>query len=109
MRACADSKESTPQQGGMHVSEQSPSGVGAPEHPTADLSAREQQSADPGAEAPTRAFAGFRTARRGARPAATPAPAGMPPWDSTPVTGIPRVDPTAYGAYYNGRAEAPPP
>jgi MinD-like ATPase involved in chromosome partitioning or flagellar assembly len=100
----------------MHVSEQSPSGVGAPEHPTADLSAREQQSADPGAEAPTRAFAGFRTERRvpaterrEAPPAATPAPTGMPPWDSTPVTGIPRVDPTAYGAYYNGRAEAPSP
>lgn len=31
----------------------------------------------------------------------------MPPWDSTPVTGIPRVDPTAYGAYYTG-PEAPP-
>ena len=27
----------------------------------------------------------------------------MPPWDSTPVTGIPRVDPTGYGAYYTGR------
>jgi MinD-like ATPase involved in chromosome partitioning or flagellar assembly len=31
----------------------------------------------------------------------------MPPWDSTPVTGIPRVDPTAYGAYYAG-PDAPP-
>ena len=31
----------------------------------------------------------------------------MPPWDSTPVTGIPRVDPTAYGAYYTG-PDAPP-
>jgi MinD-like ATPase involved in chromosome partitioning or flagellar assembly len=30
----------------------------------------------------------------------------MPPWDPTPVTGIPRVDPTAYGAYYGGPAEA---
>jgi MinD-like ATPase involved in chromosome partitioning or flagellar assembly len=37
-----------------------------------------------------------------------PPPAGMPPWDSTPVTGIPRMDPTAYGAYYNGPTEAPP-
>jgi MinD-like ATPase involved in chromosome partitioning or flagellar assembly len=74
---------------------------------------------DSGAEAPTRAFAGFRTERRvpaaerrDAAPSTTagPAPArgGMPPWDSTPVTGIPRVDPTAYGAYYNGPAEAPP-
>ena len=33
----------------------------------------------------------------------------MPPWDSTPVTGIPRVDPTAFGAYYNGPADAPTP
>jgi MinD-like ATPase involved in chromosome partitioning or flagellar assembly len=32
----------------------------------------------------------------------------MPPWDPTPVTGIPRVDPTAFGAYYNGPADAPP-
>ncbi len=32
----------------------------------------------------------------------------MPPWDFTPVTGIGRVDPTAFGAYYNGAAEAPP-
>ncbi|WP_019699685.1 MinD/ParA family ATP-binding protein, partial [Mycobacterium avium] len=36
-----------------------------------------------------------------------PRPGGMPPWDSTPVTGIPRVDPTAYGAYYAG-PDAPP-
>ncbi|WAJ45993.1 MinD/ParA family protein [Mycobacterium sp. Aquia_216] len=100
----------------MHVSEQSASGVGAPEHPTAGPAPREQQSADSVAEAPTRAFAGFRTERRvpaterpAAQPAATPAPPGMPPWDSTPVTGIPRVDPTAYGAYYNGRADAPSP
>jgi MinD-like ATPase involved in chromosome partitioning or flagellar assembly len=100
----------------MHVSEQSTSGVGAPEHPTADLAAPEQQSQDQGTEAPTRAFAGFRTERRvpaaerrEAQPAAAPPPVGMPPWDSTPVTGIPRVDPTAYGAYYNGQADAPAP
>lgn len=103
----------------MHVSEQSNSGVGAPEHPTTELSPQESAphpgnaAANPGADAPTRAFAGFRTERRGpaterreALPA--PPPGGMPPWDSTPVTGIPRVDPTAYGAYYNGRAEAAP-
>lgn len=98
------------------MTEQSTSGVGAPEHPTADLAEQEQQSAvetpaDPNAEAPTRAFAGFRerrapaTERREAPPA--PPPPGMPRWDSTPVTGIPRVDPTAYGAYYTGQAEAP--
>lgn len=100
------------------MTEQSTSGVGAPEHPTADLSPQEQQSAveapaEANAEAPTRAFAGFRerraptAERREAPPAPAPPPAGMPPWDSTPVTGIPRVDPTAYGAYYNGQAEAP--
>ncbi|MEE6135389.1 AAA family ATPase [Mycobacterium sp. 050128] len=98
------------------MAEQSSSGVGAPEHPTADLNPQEQQSAgetssDPNAEAPTRAFAGFRTERRVTaterREAPAPPPAGMPPWDSTPVTGIPRVDPTAYGAYYNGPSEAP--
>jgi MinD-like ATPase involved in chromosome partitioning or flagellar assembly len=102
------------------VSEQSTSGVGAPEHPTADLSAQEpsqqhggDQPADSGAEAPTRAFAGFRTERRvpaterrEAQPATTGPPAVMPPWDPTPMTGIPRVDPTAYGAYYNGHADA---
>jgi MinD-like ATPase involved in chromosome partitioning or flagellar assembly len=94
--------------------------VGAPEHPTADLSAQEpsqqhggDQPADSGAEAPTRAFAGFRTERRvpaterrEAQPATTGPPAVMPPWDPTPMTGIPRVDPTAYGAYYNGHADA---
>jgi MinD-like ATPase involved in chromosome partitioning or flagellar assembly len=29
----------------------------------------------------------------------------MPRWDATPATGIARVDPTAFGAYYNGPAE----
>ncbi|MCV7029337.1 MinD/ParA family protein [Mycobacterium sherrisii] len=101
------------------MSEQANSGVGAPEHPTTELSPQEPaphagDAANPGADAPTRAFAGFRTERRGPAaerrevPPAAPPPAGMPPWDSTPVTGIPRVDPTAYGAYYNGRAEAAP-
>lgn len=101
----------------MTVSEQSTGGVGAPEHPTTELSGQEspqQQSGDSAAgEAPTRAFAGFRTERRvpaterrEAQPAAPPPPPGMPPWDATPVTGIPRMDPTAYGAYYNGQADA---
>ncbi len=102
------------------MSDHPTTGVGAPEPQTTELPPAQQSSetADSG-EAPTRAFAGFRTERRvppaerreTAPPtAAGPAPAraGMPPWDSTPVTGIPRVDPTAYGAYYNGPAEAPP-
>jgi MinD-like ATPase involved in chromosome partitioning or flagellar assembly len=74
-----------------------------------------EQTAD-GGDAPTKAFAGFRTERRvpsaERRQAAPtppgPAPAGMPPWDPTPVTGIARVDPTAFGAYYDGPSEAPP-
>src|SRR6516165_10423969 len=79
---------------------------------------RQPQSAEPpaesGDEAPTSAFAGFRTERRPERrppappTAPGPAPARMPPWDPTPLTGIPRVDPTAFGAYYNGADEAPP-
>ena len=92
-------------------------GVGASEPPTTQLPPQQHSTEPPeesGGEAPTRAFAGFRTERRvpgsERRPAAAPgpAPAGMPPWESTPVTGVPRVDPTAYGAYYNGPAEAPP-
>ncbi|MGE2813827.1 AAA family ATPase [Mycobacterium heidelbergense] len=73
-----------------------------------------ESAADTG-EAPTRAFAGFRTERRvpgperqETSPPTAAAPAGMPPWDPTPVTGIPRVDPTAFGAYYNGAPDAPP-
>ena len=106
------------------MSEHPTSGVGATEHPTTQLSpqgASEQNAAEsePGGDAPTRAFAGFRTERRVPGPERGPErpenaptaarPGGMPPWDSTPVTGIPRVDPTAYGAYYNGGADAPPP
>jgi MinD-like ATPase involved in chromosome partitioning or flagellar assembly len=68
----------------------------------------EQHSGEPAAaDAPTRAFAGFRTERR---PAGADRPQGAPPppsWDSTPITGIPRVDPTQFGAYYNGRPDAP--
>ncbi|PRI16905.1 ATPase [Mycobacterium shigaense] len=93
--------------------------MGAPEHPTTEMSApqeRPQQSAEAREDAPTRAFAGFRTERRvpapeqreSAPPTDVRPAAGMPSWDATPVTGIPRVDPTAYGAYYNGPAEAPP-
>ena len=94
-------------------------GGGAPEPPTTQLpppgEPRQSADGDPGAEAPTRAFAGFRTERRPPGPAGRPAapptaprPAGMPPWDSTPATGIARVDPTAFGAYYNGPVEPSP-
>lgn len=106
------------------MTEHPTTGVGAPEQPTTQIppqtpsSADQQQTAQPqaesGGDAPTRAFAGFRTERRvpgperqPAAPPTAPRPGGMPPWDSTPVTGIPRVDPTAYGAYYTG-PDAPP-
>jgi MinD-like ATPase involved in chromosome partitioning or flagellar assembly len=97
-----------------------PTGVGAPEQSTTQVPSQAPPQQYPGeppaesnAEAPTRAFAGFRTERRvherrEPAPPAAPAPGGMPPWASTPVTGIPRMDPTAFGAYYNGPAEAPP-
>jgi len=109
------------------VSDQPTTGVGTPDQPTTQLPPQGppapqppenagEPSAESGGEAPTRAFAGFRTERRVPGPgrhetvsptAPGPGPA-MPPWDSTPVTGIPRVDPTAFGAYYNGPADAPP-
>ncbi|APT12852.1 MinD/ParA family ATP-binding protein [Mycobacterium avium] len=105
------------------MSEHPTAGVGAPEEQTTQIppaaaagddkkDAAEPQP-EPGGDAPTKAFAGFRTERRVPAPEREPAPptaprpAGMPPWDSTPVTGIPRVDPTAYGAYYAG-PDAPP-
>ncbi len=106
---------------GSAVTEHPGTGVGSPEQPTTQIppqtsSASDQHEtaqpqADSGGDAPTRAFAGFRTERRvpgpERQPAAPPKPAGVPLWDSTPVTGIPRVDPTAYGAYYTG-PDAPP-
>jgi MinD-like ATPase involved in chromosome partitioning or flagellar assembly len=101
------------------VSEESSTGVEAPDHPTTQLSPEGAQQhpgeppAESGAEAPTRAFAGFRTERRVPGPdrremaqPTSPLSGAMPPWDATPVTGIPRVDPTAYGAYYAGPADA---
>ena len=103
------------------MSDHPTTGVGVPDQPTTqlppqELSANADESAADAGEAPTRAFAGFRTERRVAgqerregAPPTTPRPAGMPPWDVTPMTGIARVDPTAYGAYYNGPADAPPP
>lgn len=73
------------------------------EHPTAGVGAPQQSDppTEAGAEAPTHAFAGFRTERRTAEAAP---PAELAHWDPAPdtgpLTGIPRVDPTAYGAYY---------
>ncbi|WP_158018917.1 MinD/ParA family protein [Mycobacterium basiliense] len=68
------------------------------------------QPVEPGGDAPTRAFAGFRTERRSPGPAEGPGALGVgpstsaevPPWDTGPVSGLPRLDPTAYGAYYTG-------
>lgn len=102
------------------MSEHPTTGVGAPagyngggdtggdtdqDHPTTQLPPASYQGEPPNeasVEAPTRAFAGFRTERRPAQAAPPPAPAAQ--WDSAPdtgpLTGIPRVDPTAYGAYY---------
>ncbi|OCB34359.1 ATPase [Mycobacterium malmoense] len=101
------------------MSDHPTTGVGAPDQPTTQLppqaesTSPDDQPESDGGDAPTRAFAGFRTERRPAAPreAAPPTtarPAGMPPWDATPVTGIQRVDPTAYGAYYTGPADALP-
>ena len=95
------------------MSDHQTTGVGAPDQPTTQLPSQQYpagSAAESGSEAPTRAFAGFRTERRLPAERREPAPpAGMPPWDPTPVTGIPRVDPTAFGAYYNGSADAPAP
>lgn len=89
--------------------------VGTPDQPTTQFPPRgpvppnAEPAGEPGGDAPTRAFAGFRTERRmpaperrEMAPPPPPRPGGMPPWDPTPMTGIPRVDPTAYGAYYDG-------
>lgn len=91
------------------MSDQSSSGPtqasGVPEHPTAEFAPPAEHSG----EAPTRSFAGFRQERRVPPPQQRPAPpAGMPPWDLDPSTGIARVDPTAFGAYYAGPVDAPP-
>jgi MinD-like ATPase involved in chromosome partitioning or flagellar assembly len=81
------------------------------DHPTTELPL--PTPAESGGEAPTRAFAGFRTEQRrhsapAARAVAPPtAPPGMPPWEPTPITGFPRVDPAGFGGYYGGPAEAP--
>jgi MinD-like ATPase involved in chromosome partitioning or flagellar assembly len=106
------------------VTDHPTTGWGTPGHPTTQLPSQApppnqhpgQPPAESGGDTSTQAFAGFRTGRRVPgpdRPQAPPPPAappGMPPWDPTPITGIARVDPTAFGAYYNdphrGPAEA---
>jgi MinD-like ATPase involved in chromosome partitioning or flagellar assembly len=109
------------------VSEHPTPGTGGPRvHPGTDEKAAlaGEPPADATAEAPTRAFAGFRTERR-IPPAADPTVASAaiapppqpvelpegPRWDpgptTGPVTGVSRVDPTAYGAYYPGPPEGP--
>lgn len=99
-------------------------GNAAPDHPTTQLppqgSHAGESAAQRGDETPTWAFAGFRTERRVPAPAegvvtsgSPTAPGDMPTWDAAtdtretgPLPVIPRVDPTAYGAYYPGPAEA---
>ena len=86
------------------------------EHPTAGVGAPEAHESE---EAPTRAFAGFRTERRlpapdaqgaGPDPVAPTTTQELPPWDSSPttgpVTGLPRVDPAGFGGYYGGPADS---
>ena len=93
------------------MSEEPTTGVESPDQPTRQLppqgSGAQQAGSPPGPEgdAPTRAFTGFRTERRVPGFAGQ---GGMPPrtpgWEQTPPTGMTRVDPTAYGAYYTGPA-----
>ncbi|WP_407685279.1 MinD/ParA family ATP-binding protein [Mycobacterium sp. HUMS_1102779] len=98
----------------MHMSEEPTTGVESPDQPTRQLrpqEAAEQQAGaprEPGGDAPTRAFAGFRTERRGPGRQEWPPSGGMPQWEPTPATGMTRVDPTAYGAYYTGPVDAGP-
>ncbi|HWT49407.1 MAG TPA: MinD/ParA family protein, partial [Mycobacterium sp.] len=71
------------------MSEHPTTGVGAPEQPPTQMPPQQRPGeppADPGSEAPTRAFAGFRTERRvpGPERRETAPPVGMPPWESTP-------------------------
>ena len=104
----------------MHVADHPTTGWGTPGHPTTQLPSQapppNQQPPQPpeesGGDTSTQAFAGFRGRRvpgpdRPQLAPPPPAPAGMPPWDPTPITGIARVDPTAFGAYYSDPAEAP--
>ncbi|WP_134426504.1 MinD/ParA family ATP-binding protein [Mycobacterium ulcerans] len=93
-------------------------GEGGKDHPTIQLPPvphQPPQLGEPpvagGSDAPTRAFAGFRTERRSAARAEGAEAPDVAQWesgpDTGPVAGLPRVDPTAYGAYYNGPPEPP--
>ncbi len=96
-------------------------GQGTPGHPTTQLPPQAppphqhpgepspESGGDANSQANTQAFAGFRTRRvpGPGSPQQPPAPAGMPPWDPTPTTGITRIDPTAFGAYYTGPSKDP--
>ncbi len=93
------------------MSEEPTTGVESPDQPTRQLTPQgpgDQQAgppSGPGGDAPTRAFTGFRTERRSSGLAGQGGmPPGMPGWEHTPPTGMTRVDPTAYGAYYTGPA-----
>lgn len=107
------------------MSDEPTTGVDEPDQPTTQLPPREwgrqpgEPPAESGGETPTGGFAGFRTERRVAPPdrrasasPTAPMPASMtveiPQWQPTPATDMVRVDPTDYGAYYAGPAEAPP-
>jgi MinD-like ATPase involved in chromosome partitioning or flagellar assembly len=100
------------------VADHPTTGQGTPAHPTTQLPSQAppshprpgEPSAESAGDANTQAFAGFRTRRPPApnRPQQPPPPAGMPPWgDPAPTTGIARVDPTAFGAYYSGPSLGP--
>jgi MinD-like ATPase involved in chromosome partitioning or flagellar assembly len=87
---------------------------GREDHPTTEL--QPQPPLPPAHEAPTRAFAGFRSERRFGEAATR----GVPPpetraepraWAATPHKGVPRVvdSPSqSYGGYYGGPPSAPP-
>ncbi|ORW48574.1 MinD/ParA family ATP-binding protein [Mycobacterium parmense] len=103
------------------MSEHPTTGVGTPDQPTSQVPPRSagEPPAEAGGDAPTRAFAGFRTERRVPAPERREAPPPTAPptaprsavrqnWESTPPTGIARVDPTAYGAYYDAPAGGQP-
>jgi MinD-like ATPase involved in chromosome partitioning or flagellar assembly len=98
------------------VADHPTTGQGTPGHPTTQLPTQapppHQHPGEPppesgghaNAQANTQAFAGFRT-RRVPGPGRPQQP---PPWDPTPTTGITRVDPTAFGAYYSAPPQGPP-
>jgi MinD-like ATPase involved in chromosome partitioning or flagellar assembly len=99
------------------VADDSTTGWGTPSHPTTQLPVQQphpgEPPADSGGDANTQAFAGFRTRRPPGLgrpqqlPPPPPAPPGTSPWDPTPITGVARVDPTAFGAYYSGPPGGP--